>query len=183
MRRSSKVFDTMLFGCFRESQQGPDWTVELPEDDSWAMQILLNAVHANFSEVPRKMDISGLYRITVLTNKYDMTHCLQPWASIWASEADKPALHSPINWDLSAVEKTKLEMIWVLHEFGMYSPFETRVLETALNATATPDGDIQIQVTGLDGDSRKTRMSKLEDAETLIDGKVLGQFNIFPFGR
>lgn len=166
----------MLFGGFKESKQEPDWIVELPEDDHWAMGILLNAIHANFSRVPKDMDTPGLYEITVQANKYDMTHCLQPWASVWASETNNPDLYEYMG--TRAVEETDIQKLWVLHEFGMYWPFETLLLDIALNATATSDGDIQILVTETDGGPPKQALLHLGDTEALIDGRVLGKFNI-----
>ncbi|KUI70525.1 hypothetical protein VM1G_06433 [Cytospora mali] len=178
LRRSSKVFDAMLFRGFRESEQGSDWTVELPEDDAWAMQTLLHAAHANFADIPKTMDLSELYSLTVLTNKYDMTHCLQPWAHKWASPVNNPSLHNPVvDRD---VEEMDIERIWVLHEFGMYRSFEDMIVGVALNATATPDGDIQIWVTESSEPDRTDRvLAKLNDTDVLIDSKVLGQFISF----
>ncbi|KUI59670.1 hypothetical protein VP1G_06878 [Cytospora mali] len=179
LRRSSKVFEAMLFGGFRESEQGSDWTVELPEDDAWAMQTLLHAAHANFADIPKTMDVSELYSLTVLTNKYNMTHCLQPWARKWASPVNNPSLHSPVE-DRDAVEEIDIERIWVLHELGMYRSFEDMIVGIALNATATPDGDIQIWVTESSEPDRADRvLAKLKDTDALIDSKVLGQFIAF----
>ncbi|ROW16240.1 hypothetical protein VPNG_01997 [Cytospora leucostoma] len=159
----------MLFGGYKEAVQDTDWTVELPEDDSWAMRLILNAVHSNFGEVPKKMDISGLYRITVLTNKYDMTHCLQPWARMWALEAINPLLHE--NYQHSC-DEAHIERIWVLYELGMYHPFEDLLLAIALDASATSDGDIQIS--RHNPNQTKTKYIKLKDSGVLIASNVLG---------
>lgn len=120
------------------------------------MQILLNAIHANFASVPKMMDASSLYEVTILTDKYSITHCLQPWAQIWTSKANNPSLHGPINSD-RGVGKEDIERIWALQEFGLYSPFEDLLLDIALNATADSDGDIQIWVT----DSNTIRISRV----------------------
>ncbi|KAK7738397.1 hypothetical protein SLS53_006212 [Cytospora paraplurivora] len=168
LRRSSKVFDAMLFGSFKEAVQDTAWTVELPEDDAWAMQVLLDAVHTNFGKVPKKMGILGLYRITVFTNKYDMTHCLQPWARIWASKADNPLLHKEYR---HSCNEDDIERIWVFYELGMYRPFEDLLLSVALDASATPDGDIQIRRYVL----QHTKFIKLKDSDVLIDSNVYGQ--------
>lgn len=165
LRRSSKVFNAMLFGGFKEAVQDAAWTVELPEDDAWAMHILLDAVHANFGEVPKKMDISGLYRITVLTNKYDMTHCLQPWVRTWASKADNSPLHAEY------CNEADIERIWVFYELGMYRPFEDLLLSIALDASATPDGDIQIRRY----QPNQEEYIKLKETGVLIRSDVLGK--------
>lgn len=165
----------MLFGGFKEADQGPDWTVDLPEDDSWSLEILLNAVHANFSKVPEHVNISGLYKITVLTNKYDMMHCLRPWASVWTCEANNPVLYKPA--DGKSVEEVDIEMLWVLHELGMYPQFFEVIHGIVMNATATSNGDIQILVTEMSDGAVEASLSNLDDIDVLIDGRVHGKFN------
>lgn len=84
--RAARAFDTMLFGGFSEAKV-PDsgWAVHLPEDDPTAMGMLLQLMHGRFDTFDSSSfdgidGLSSLYEITSLTDKYDLTHLLRPWA-------------------------------------------------------------------------------------------------------
>ncbi|GKT48195.1 uncharacterized protein ColSpa_08376 [Colletotrichum spaethianum] len=84
--RSSPVLKAMLFGGFAESrpeENGVEWSVDLPEDSTEAMEILLNIVHGHFHLVPEKLPLMRLYNILTITEKYDMTVIIRPWARSW----------------------------------------------------------------------------------------------------
>lgn len=91
LARASPVFNTMLFGSFKESRgrevSTPNWSVDLPDDDAEAMELLLNIIHANFSMIPDKFpSLQGterLYQIAVLADKYDCIDLLRPWVKTW----------------------------------------------------------------------------------------------------
>ncbi|KAK1978641.1 hypothetical protein LZ30DRAFT_598687 [Colletotrichum cereale] len=84
--RSSPVLKAMLFGGFSESrpeQAGGEWSVDLPEDSTQAMEIVLNIVHGHFHLVPEKLPLMRLYDVLTITEKYDMTVIIRPWARSW----------------------------------------------------------------------------------------------------
>ncbi|KAF4420404.1 hypothetical protein CFRS1_v015485 [Colletotrichum fructicola] len=61
LARASPVFEKMLFGPFAESRSSPEsskqepaWVVHLPEDDPDHMEAVLNILHFNFKEIPRR---------------------------------------------------------------------------------------------------------------------------------
>lgn len=88
LSRASKPFKTMLYGPYAESKpvsqtSSPEWTVTLPDDNPDALSVLLYIVHGIFEKVPATVDRGQLFRITVLTDKYDMTHILRPWTRQW----------------------------------------------------------------------------------------------------
>ncbi|KAH8161020.1 hypothetical protein CIB48_g7224 [Xylaria polymorpha] len=92
LARTSPFWDKMLFGEFKESKKhcppddNSEWIVKLPDDNSTAMGFLLQIIHGQFDVVPNyedPMNIRDLYEISVITDKYDMTHILQPWARGW----------------------------------------------------------------------------------------------------
>lgn len=80
--RASPVFDKMLFGGFAESKPEADgeWRIQLPEDDPAAMRLLLNIIHGRFADVIAPATEKLLFDVTVLTDKYSLTHILRPWA-------------------------------------------------------------------------------------------------------
>ncbi|KAK7450359.1 hypothetical protein CaCOL14_003191 [Colletotrichum acutatum] len=84
--RSSPVLKAMLFGRFLESRPlegAGEWSVELPEDSPEAMEIVLNIVHGHFNLVPEKLPLMRLYNVLTITEKYDMTVIVRPWARSW----------------------------------------------------------------------------------------------------
>ncbi|KAK1981485.1 hypothetical protein LZ30DRAFT_592637 [Colletotrichum cereale] len=107
LSRSSPVFKKMLFGGFAESRpsDGGDWTVDLPDDDSTSMDIMLNIVHGAFEFVPEYLSLKHLYSLLALTEKYDATRLLRPWARAWIqNEAIKDQTGEPellsVAWEM-----------------------------------------------------------------------------------
>lgn len=90
LSRSSPFWKTLLYGPFAERTEGRRWTVELPGDDPNAMEIILRLVHGSCHKIP-KVNINLAFEVTVLTNKYEMTHCLWPCAKQWLSDV-------PVSW-------------------------------------------------------------------------------------
>ena len=102
LRRSSPVFDKMLYGGWKESkpqsvynldasQRHQEWVVALPDDDPAALEVALTIIHGMFDKVPTReaMPIELLYHLLALTNKYDMTQIVRPWVNQWLDLARK----------------------------------------------------------------------------------------------
>lgn len=85
LRRASKAFSSMLFGPFTESDRAAEWTVKLPEDNPEALAVIFHAAHGNFGSIPRRLQVSELYDVTVMAEKYAMLGSLRPWAAAWIS--------------------------------------------------------------------------------------------------
>jgi hypothetical protein len=84
MRRASKVWKKMLFGGYKESRPVDcEWLVSLPEDNPEPLLVVLNIIHGNFGSVPAKPSLVELYGILEVTNKYDMSGVVRPWAATW----------------------------------------------------------------------------------------------------
>lgn len=113
LARTSPVFERMLYGNFKESQDSPkentDWEVELQNERPTTMEILLNITHANLAKVPRILPIDELYDLTICTNYYDTTHLLAFWADSWLSSIDDIAR------DANALMP---KLLWIFWEFG-----------------------------------------------------------------
>ncbi|KAI1381251.1 hypothetical protein F4677DRAFT_402500 [Hypoxylon crocopeplum] len=120
MARTSPFWKKMLYGEFAEgkkAQPESEWVVKLPDDNVAAMEIVLNIVHGHFDRVSCNDELiytTHFYNICVLTDKYDMTHVLRPWAKSWSrstqSQCDKlgPSLRS----------KFCHERLWIAWELG-----------------------------------------------------------------
>jgi hypothetical protein len=106
MERTSAVWKKMLTGGFAESKPlnpETEWVVTLPEDKPESMLIVLNIIHSRFSLVPEKLALLDLYHVLVLTEKYDITELIRPWARDW----------------LNSVRKTKSPLLmWIAWALG-----------------------------------------------------------------
>jgi hypothetical protein len=89
--RASVVWKKMLNGTWKESRGSNNpapggWIVELPEDNPAVMAIILNIIHSRF-ELLTPFDVQiplpQLYELAVLTDKYDLTRVIRPWANSW----------------------------------------------------------------------------------------------------
>ncbi|KAI1481430.1 hypothetical protein F4774DRAFT_375338 [Daldinia eschscholtzii] len=130
LARSSPFFKKMLYGGFAEGKKtqpengkSSDWVVKLPEDNVAAMTIILNIIHGRFDKVPGYEDFvytTHFYNLCVLTDKYDMTHVLRPWAKGWSRST-----HSQCE-KLGQSLRTKFchERLWIAWELGDRVAFE-----------------------------------------------------------
>ncbi|KAJ0382014.1 hypothetical protein COL922a_013395 [Colletotrichum nupharicola] len=106
----SSVFRAMLFSGFAESRpkDNAPWTIEMPEDSISPVFLLLSIVHGHFQHIPKSLPQDHLYQLLVVTEKYDMTQTLSPWASTWfqpyaatnTSSADGEEIVMWISWEL-----------------------------------------------------------------------------------
>ncbi|KAJ2969301.1 hypothetical protein NUW58_g10021 [Xylaria curta] len=122
----------MLYGEFEERKkprpgggnfERTEWTIKLPEDNPTALALLLNIVHGRFDVVPSYEDllyIRDLYNVSVVTDKYDMTHILQPWARGWM----RSTLCSTELTGGSLREQYCQERLWISWELGDRANFE-----------------------------------------------------------
>lgn len=109
LSRSSVVFKRMLYGPFLESRpmDGSEWIVELPDDDAAAMAVLLSIIHGLFHLTPKTLPLKELYNLLTVTEKYDATDRLRPWAASWL-KAVKDQQEGPwllgVAWELGAID-------------------------------------------------------------------------------
>lgn len=154
--RSSPVWRKMLNGPFAESKRpdpdsGEEWTVELPDDDPTAILTIMNIIHNHFSQVPRgedAMPTESLYQLTVLTDKYDLTHLLYPWADNWTTPLED-RLSYAIKDEKSAQIFPTLEMfLWISWELGNVQLFSRVYTHFVLN-TAIEGGQLVEKDSGI----------------------------------
>ncbi|KAJ8129440.1 hypothetical protein O1611_g4191 [Lasiodiplodia mahajangana] len=129
LARVSRFWDKMLYGEFIESKKpspqddSPEWTVKLPEDNPTAMGLLLSIIHGRFDVVPSYEDllyVRDLYNVSVITDKYDMVHVLQPWARGWL----RSTLCSTELIGESLREQYCHERLWISWALGDKANFE-----------------------------------------------------------
>ncbi|KAI0969669.1 hypothetical protein F4678DRAFT_480846 [Xylaria arbuscula] len=129
LARASPFWDKLLYGVFREGKRrstqddNSEWTIDLPEDDPEAMEVLLNIIHGRFDAVPKyhkNSAIPDIYEISVITDKYHMTHMIRPWARKWARSALYSIKFNPKEWQWTNVHKR----LWISWELGDRAAFE-----------------------------------------------------------
>ncbi|KAK8133418.1 hypothetical protein PG984_005430 [Apiospora sp. TS-2023a] len=140
--RASAVFRQMLNGGFAESRRpagGGDWVVRLPEDSPSTFYVLLSIFHTQFDKVPQD-ELKGsriqlIYDLTITTDKYDLTHCVRPWAHLWSAlrlqqvtelnNRKQPGAHNASTY--VGLQKC----LWITWELGNQSEFERIIVELA----------------------------------------------------
>lgn len=113
MRRASQVWKKMLFGGYKESRPVDcEWLVSLPEDKPEPLLVILNIIHGNFALIPAKPSLAELCGILEVTNKYDMSGVIRPWAATWMESIKETYMHDGaclpelifIAWELGDAE-------------------------------------------------------------------------------
>jgi hypothetical protein len=132
LSRSSPVFKKMLYGEFAESKHAHsdrEWAVQLPEDNAAAFAIPLNIMHGRFHEVPDTLEAEDLFEVTIITDKYDMTQILRPWAKKWCEP-----LHDQIGQPGHEI------LLWIAWELGSKDIFEKMAQYLVCHSTVDADG-------------------------------------------
>lgn len=127
----------MLYGPFAESKHqnsGPNWTIPLPEDDPAAFTFLMKIVHGKISEIPPTLTRDLLFRITILTDKYDMTGVLWPFADTWTSTFVEQETY----------EQGDEALIWVAWELGDASLFRKELTKVREHSHINAYGELVV---------------------------------------
>ncbi|KAH6853242.1 hypothetical protein B0I37DRAFT_440426 [Chaetomium sp. MPI-CAGE-AT-0009] len=109
----------MLYGPFREGfsqQTGDDWTVSLPEDDADALRVILSVLHSKFDTLPEtaSLDSDFVFRLVVLSDKYDTVASLKPF---WKNGMRLP--DSPYDSNLEYITPHDLaQHFWASYTLG-----------------------------------------------------------------
>lgn len=150
--RASPVWKKLLYGEFAESLQpskdsGEEWTVRLPDDNPGSMKVLLNIIHSRFDQVPIKVDMSNictidgeqitfsdLFLLTVLTDKYDLTRNLRPWATTWLEDVRAATTHN-LKFSMTSMD----HLCWIAWELGDEGSFTTAIKHIVLDFVKIED--------------------------------------------
>jgi len=135
--RASRAWKRLLYGGFAESKPAShstpsDWVVKLPHDNPESMEIILNIIHSRFGSLPPLADgdnIEQLYQLTILTDKYDLTALLQPWAPAWLSWPKKRLQNTILKPSVLELERIS----WIAWQLGDRKSFN-QIFETLILA-------------------------------------------------
>lgn len=150
LSRASRVWKALLYGGFAESKPScasaaSDWLVELPDDNPKAMATILNIIHSRFESIPRikdPIDLEDLYQLTVLTDKYDLTAILRPWASSWMESA-KEELGNWRDQGIDSFIPHLARLSWIAWEMGDPFIYESVLEDLARHCSVDINGDLQ----------------------------------------
>ncbi|KAK8038487.1 hypothetical protein PG993_006898 [Apiospora rasikravindrae] len=157
LTRPSTVFRQMLNGGFAESHRPErgDWVIRLPEDSPNTFYLLLSIFHTQFDKVPQD-ELKGsriqlIYDLTITTDKYDLTHCLRPWAHLWSAlrlqqvtelnNRKQPGAHNASTY--VGLQKC----LWITWELGNLAEFERIIVELAWCSRLDDNGSLWSPVT------------------------------------
>jgi hypothetical protein len=123
----SPVFKAMLrHQAFKEGHDLANGQAEipLPDDDSVALQILLDIIHHHIGRAPRNVDLHTATNIAILIDKYQVHEVVLLYSEIWI----KLKSSSPLPFTLTATLLPWLCISWV---FGLIDEFNhlTRVTQ------------------------------------------------------
>ncbi|KAF6840382.1 nuclear pore protein-like protein [Colletotrichum musicola] len=130
--RWSSVFSAMLFGGFAESRPKSDgWRVLLPEDEVAPVFLAFKLIHGSHENTPKTLERDELYQLLVVTEKYDMTRILRPWAATW---------FEPYK-NTSSIEGNEIVM-WIAWELGHEECFRRLAADLLLKSKVNEDGEL-----------------------------------------
>ncbi|KAH0438216.1 nuclear pore protein-like protein [Colletotrichum camelliae] len=135
LARWSSVFRAMLFTGFSESRpkDNSPWTIEMPEDSVSPVFLVLSIVHGHFQHIPKRLEQDHLYQLLVVTEKYDMTQTLSPWASTW---------FQPYAATKTSEIEGKEVVMWISWELGHEETFRTYAKELLLKSKINGVGEL-----------------------------------------
>ncbi|KAI4265256.1 MAG: hypothetical protein L6R38_009552, partial [Xanthoria sp. 2 TBL-2021] len=138
---SSPVFQHMIEGGLTNNrQQQPPSLTEVPlyNDDPEALLILLQAIHSQFRQVPRKVDLKTLTQIAILVDKYDFLEVTEFLVDHW--------LHGVGNTIQSKINNDLLSWICIAAVFERQSTLQKLCGVAILESSGTlGDGNLPIQ--------------------------------------
>ncbi|KAI1128335.1 hypothetical protein F5Y10DRAFT_177310 [Nemania abortiva] len=151
LSRASRVWKTLLYGGFAESKpscnsSASEWVVNLPDDNPKAMAAILNIIHSRFESLPQTTDLinlDDLYELTVLTDKYDLTTILRPWASIWMNFIRERYKLLGYWMDNNLVTSDLERLLWISWEMGDEDLFICASKLLAYQCSVDDNGDLQ----------------------------------------
>ncbi|KAK2772873.1 nuclear pore protein-like protein [Colletotrichum kahawae] len=125
----------MLFAGFAESRpkDNAPWTIEMPEDSVSPIFLVLSIVHGHFQHIPKSLQQDHLYQLLVVTEKYDMTQTLSPWASAW---------FRPYAATETSVTDGKEIVMWISWELGHEETFRTYAKDLLLKSRINDEGEL-----------------------------------------
>jgi hypothetical protein len=141
MAAESPVFRQMLFGPWADAavDKNKAWVVALPEDDPRMFELVSRIVHGRIEDLPEFIEIGldGLAALLMLTEKYDISHILEPWSDQLLNRLERTVLDSwPQNCD------DFFRLLWVCWELCLLDLVEYLISQMAALCAVDEQGRI-----------------------------------------
>ncbi|KAK7978381.1 hypothetical protein PG996_004430 [Apiospora saccharicola] len=130
VKRSSKPLDVLV----AEKRTDFRYDVVWIEDNVECFGILLSIMHCKFGEVPSELDDSDLYELLQVTEEYQVTHLLRPWAATWVEPYQDDFFLWLSDTDEELAMKglgERLWIAWVLGEKRMFRKLTRYIIKEA----------------------------------------------------
>ncbi|KAI2606621.1 hypothetical protein GGR54DRAFT_644123 [Hypoxylon sp. NC1633] len=178
LARSSRFWKRLLYGQFKEGlgrEKPSEWVVELPEDDPEAMRTVLNIVHCRFDQITdydEDVDVMCLLGVCVLTDKYDMTHLLRPWATGWSRNVN---FECNVQGD-TLRDRYSHERLWIAWELGDIAEFKELARFMLLNCSFATGQSLYVDDVqappGIYENIENARLEILKDLFESLEGRL-----------
>ncbi|KAK7920058.1 hypothetical protein PG985_008080 [Apiospora marii] len=129
VRRSSKLWEALV--ADKSASSGVD-VVRITRYKAEYLGIILSIMHCKFGDVPYSFHYPELYEFLQLTEEYEVTHLLRPWAATWVTlYQDSGFLSSFPAEDILAMKMLgeSLWIAWVLGEKNMFKRLTQYVIK------------------------------------------------------
>jgi len=126
-------------------------TIHLPDDDADMMLVLMQISHANFNQVPTRLDFAQLLEMARLCEKYGMNEKVRPFLLGWIAPHQEKIL-----------EPGHEQWLTIAQQFGLEQDYFRLAKHLVLNCQVSRDG--QLLVPGSD-----QRLKGHFDANTICE--------------
>ncbi|KAI0151542.1 hypothetical protein GGR57DRAFT_513854 [Xylariaceae sp. FL1272] len=104
-----------------------EWVVTLPDDDTYAMMVVLLVAHhqteGGVFTGQSPMDLKLMYDLARLVEKYDLGELLSPWVSRWFKELQTYWVGKKFNANNTEDAETMLYIAWAFGHEAIYAYF------------------------------------------------------------
>lgn len=146
---ASPTWRQIIYGGKYPRPDTGKWVIEMLDDDSYGLGVLLSVVHYQFDTIPERPTISELYRIALVADKYKCVHLLRPYFKAWLDNLHRQLVLT----DSHTGEDNKvLYITWAAGDLRWFPKILHHVIG---QATVSPDGSL------LDSQGQKWDASQL----------------------
>jgi hypothetical protein len=173
IRASPSVIKTLLCGDSDEPErpEHDEWRIDLPEDDPYALCVLLNIIHSRQNLVPAELSEGDLFKVAVLTEKYGLRDLVRPSAVTWF--ANFP--HAGVSPSLRRRDGSDTHRAWIAWELGDSDTFRKEYTRLLLECSVGKHGR------HLDGAGFPLDSCRLAVKMGLVGTSHLSPLNLNPF--
>lgn len=83
---ASPVWRKVIYGGAQSRPETGHWTLNMLEDDHFALFVIFKIVHYHYYDMPKRPDVSRFYKIALVAEKYDCTHLFVPYMKEWIGD-------------------------------------------------------------------------------------------------